>query len=112
MSTTAQPKPSNAPTQTKPSATTFPAATAATAAKARSGRKPVDPNETPEKTFKRLCQPRVTKMLKQAKAIRNLSRFKPEEKYREKVFAAIREAVNLAETAWKGNESIEEGFQL
>lgn len=113
MSTQATPKPNTTMQSPKvPQTATTPVHNAATAEKARSGRKLVDPNETPEKTFKRLCEPRITKLLKQCLMVRRLNRFKPTEAQREKVFKAIREAVNIAETAWKGTEQLEDGFQL
>lgn len=82
-------------------------------AKARKARKTIDPNETPEKAFKRLCERRVTSALKSCKALKNLSRFKPEEKYRVQVFSAIREALALAETSWKSDSVAPDGgFRL
>lgn len=80
--------------------------------KARAARKKVDPNETPEKAFKRLCESRVSNLLLRIKHVKALGRFKPSEVYREKVFKTVREALTQAELSWKGNESMDDGFQL
>lgn len=98
-----------------PTATIAPAATAgaAKAAVARKGRKLVDPNETDEQQFKRLTEPRVTKALRVMRQLKNLSRFKPSDAHRDKVFGAIRSALLVAETSWKGvAEKKDEGFSL
>lgn len=101
-----QPAPTQPQTEFKPSAET--------AKVARSGRKKVPKDETPEQSFKRLVEPRVTKLLKSLKHIKNLARFKPTEAQRVKVFAAIREALTVAETSWKNDDvSIQEkGFTI
>lgn len=103
MSSTAVAKPGQ--TATKPASQT----PVQTMAAARKGRKPVDPNELPEKKFIRLVEPRVTRALKTLKAIKNLARFKPTETQRLKVFGALAEAYKQAETAWKGDSVISEG---
>lgn len=84
------------------------------AANARKGRKLVDPNETPEQAFKRLTEPRVTKALKAIKLLQNLSRFKPSDAHRDKVFGTLKTALVVAETSWKAQEAKAEaeGFKL
>lgn len=107
-------KPSE-PVKTNPTAATAAPATvsgADKAAKARKGRKLVPENETPAQTFKRLTEPRVVKALKCIKQLQNLSRFKPEDAHREKVFTAIRAALVVAEQSWKGATPASEGFSL
>lgn len=104
-------KPASVPTAPASTAPA-PVATAATAAKARAGRKLVPENETDEQAFRRLTVPRVEKALKACKQLQNLSRFKPSEAHREKVFSAIRAALTLAETSWKGSTPTAEGFSL
>ncbi len=81
---------------------------------ARAGRKLVDPNETPEQAFKRLTEPRVTKALKALKLLQNLSRFKPSDAHRDKVFGTLRTAMLAAEASWKVQEAKAEaeGFKL
>lgn len=118
MSSTAQtpakPAPAKSPVPSTASASTPSTVTAgaAKAATARAGRKLVDPNETEEQTFRRLTVPRVEKALKACKQLQNLSRFKPSDAHREKVFTAIRAALVLAEQSWKGAQPAGEGFSL
>lgn len=82
------------------------------AARARAGRKEVPKDETPEQTFKRLTEPRVMKALKVVKQLQNMSRFKPSDAHREKVFGVIRAALTVAENSWKGTATASEGFSL
>ena len=89
------------------------AATATTIAKP--GRKPGSKkpeNETPEQEFKRLCVPRVESALKRLRQLRNLSRLKPSDSYREKVISALEEGITALAAAWKGSAEKTEGFQL
>lgn len=99
---------STIPVPVKPSVTG-----AELAANARKGRKLVDPNETPEQNFKRLTEPRVTKALKAIKLLQNLSRFKPSDAHRDKVFSTLKTALVVAETSWKAQEAkADTGFKL
>jgi hypothetical protein len=108
MGTQAPPKPAGH--ASAPTATTV---ANANLAKARKARKTIDPNETPEQSFKRLCESRVTKLLKQIRQVKHLARLKPSEAYRAKVFGTISEALKVAHDSWKGNGAVEsEGFQL
>lgn len=87
--------------------------TATTAAKARMGRKLIPKDETPEQAFKRLTEPRVTKALRSLQLLKNLSRFKPSDAHREKVFGAIKAALTACELSWKSQEAKSgEGFKL
>lgn len=108
-------KPAAAPVAAAaPTTTAKPQVTGAElAANARKGRKLVDPNETPEQSFKRLTEPRVTKALRSIQLLRNLSRFKPSDAHRDKVFSTIKRALLVAEESWKSNEiKTDEGFKL
>jgi hypothetical protein len=100
-------------TPTKPATQTAPAATT-TMEKARAGRKAVPKNETQEQTFKRLVEPRVTKLLKTVKQLKSLARFKPTEAQRVKVFTAVAESLKAAEISWKASTEklAEEGFKI
>ena len=69
-------------------------------------------DESDEQQFKRLCVPRVGKTLNSLRQLRNLSRLKPSDAYREKVLAAIKESMTQLDAAWKGNATSGGGFSL
>jgi hypothetical protein len=111
MGTQAQPKPT--PGQPPAKTNAAPSSTSAIMEKARSGKKKAPENETPEQTFKRLIEPRVTKLLKGYKQVRNLARFKPTEDQRKKIFGALSEAHSMTVKAFESTAPItEQGFQL
>jgi hypothetical protein len=72
----------------------------------------VPKDETPEAQFKRLCVPRVERTLNGLRMLKNLARLKPSDTYREKVIAALKEAVTALDLAWKGTADTKTGFQL
>lgn len=111
--TSAKPAPAVATPVTAPTPTPAPTPQTDQMKKARSARTKRPENETQEQTFKRLVEPRVTKLLKVIRQVRLLARFKPTEAQRKKVFDAIDESLTAAQTAWKGNVEVEkEKFQL
>ena len=60
----------------------------------------------------RLGTARVSKALKAIQQIKNLARFKPSESQRNKVFGALKNAIESAHSAWEGTSSTTEDFSL
>lgn len=77
------------------------------------GKKRAPENETPEQMFKRLGEPRVTKLLKTFKQIRNLARLNPPAEYKSKVFKAIENAYEQTRVAFDATSvKQDDGFTL
>lgn len=109
-------KPATPPTAPAASASrtaATPAPAAAAPVKTRKKRAPVDPNETLEQQFVRLGTARVIRALTAIRLLKNLARMKPTDEQREKVFTALKEAMQTTCDAWKGGSKVQaEGFKL